>query len=104
VNDPTTAVQTLDEIDSLLRILVRRDLAVQQIEGSDGTARLMLKVPTWEDYVSVALDEIIGMGNGSHLVRDRVCRLLEQLLPLAPPQHRAPIEVRLESVSASISG
>jgi hypothetical protein len=68
VNDPTTAVQTLDEIDCLLRILVRRDLAVQQIDGSDGTARLILKLPTWEDYVSVGLDEIISMGNGSRLV------------------------------------
>jgi uncharacterized membrane protein len=102
VNDPTTAVQTLDAIDGLLRILVRRNLEVQQIDGSDGTARLVVKLPTWEDYVSVALDEIISMDNGSPLVRDRVCRLLEQLLALAPPQHRASIEVRLESVSARI--
>jgi hypothetical protein len=30
VNDPTTAVQTLDAIDGLLRVLVRRDLAVEE--------------------------------------------------------------------------
>jgi uncharacterized membrane protein len=102
VNDPTTTVQTLDAIDSLLRVPARRDLAVEHIDGSDGTPRLVLKLPTWEDYLSVALDEIISIGLGSILVRRRVSRLLEELLPLAPPQHRAPVEARLKSVSSRL--
>ena len=79
VNDPTTAVQTLDTIDSLLRVLVRRDLAVAHLNGSDGSLRLVLKLPAWEDYLSVALDEIIGIGVDSILVGRRVRRLLEEL-------------------------
>jgi uncharacterized membrane protein len=102
VNDPTTAVQTLDAIDDLLRVLARRDLAVEQVDGADGTPRLVLKLPTWEDYLSIALDEIISIGGGSILVRRRVCCLLEELLPLAPPQDRTPVEVRLESVSGRV--
>jgi uncharacterized membrane protein len=104
VNDPTTAVQTLDTIDGLLRVLVQRDLAVEQVDGSAGVLRLVLKLPSWDDYLGVALDEIISIGVGSILVRRRVCLLLEGLLGLAPPQRRAPIEVRLESVSALRSG
>jgi uncharacterized membrane protein len=96
-------VQTLDAIDGLLRILVRRDLAVEQIDGSDGAVRLVLKLLTWEDYLSVALDEIISVGVGSVLVGRRVCRLLEELLELAPLQHRAPVEVRLESVRRHVA-
>lgn len=102
VNDPTTAVQTLDAIDGLLRVLVRRDLAVEQIDGSDDDTRLVLKLLTWEDYLSVALDEIISVGVSSLLVGRRVCRLLEELLALAPTRHRAPVEVRLESASRRV--
>jgi uncharacterized membrane protein len=102
VNDPTTAVQTLDAIDGLLRVLVRRDLAVEHIDGSDGNVRLVLKLLTWEDYLSVALDEIISVGVGAILVGRRVRRLLEELLALAPAQHRAPVEVRLASVSTRV--
>jgi uncharacterized membrane protein len=100
VNDPTTAVQTLDTIDGLLRVLVQRDLAVEQVDGSDGALRLVLKLASWDDYLGVALDEIISVGLGSILVRRRVRLLLEGLLSLAPPPHRGPIEIRLESVSA----
>jgi uncharacterized membrane protein len=98
VNDPTTAVQMLDAIDGLLRVLVRRDLAVEEINGPDGTPRLLLSLPSWEDYLSVALDEIISVGIDAVLVGRRVCRLLGELLELAPLKHWDPIEVRLESV------
>jgi uncharacterized membrane protein len=60
VNDPTTAVQALDEIDNLLRQIVTRDLAVETVNGSDDQPRLQLRLPTWDDYVTVALDEIIA--------------------------------------------
>jgi uncharacterized membrane protein len=103
VNDPTTAVQTLDTIDSLLRVLVRRDLAVQQLDGSDGSLRLVLKLPSWEDYLSVALDEIISIGVHSILVGRRIRRLLEELLVHAPVQHRAPVETRLELVTGRLA-
>jgi uncharacterized membrane protein len=100
INDPTTAVQTLDAIDGLLRVLVRRDLGVEQIDNGDGTPRLILKLATWEDYLGVAVDEIISVGLDAILVRRRINRLLEELLALAPPQHREPIETRLQTVTA----
>jgi uncharacterized membrane protein len=49
VNGPTTAIQALDEIDSLLRQLVNRDLAVETVNGSDDQPRLRLRLPTWDD-------------------------------------------------------
>ncbi|HEY4828677.1 MAG TPA: hypothetical protein VIH85_18030, partial [Solirubrobacteraceae bacterium] len=67
--------------------------------GADRTPRVVLKLPTWEDYVSVALDEVIGMGLDSVHVRRRVYRLLEDLLAAAPPEHHAAVEARLESVA-----
>jgi uncharacterized membrane protein len=101
VNDPTTAVQTLDAIDALLRTLATCDLAVRALDGFDGTPRLVLKLPTWEDYVGVAVDEIISMGLASIQVRRRMSRLLEGLLAIAPPEPRRPLEDRLELARAS---
>lgn len=94
INDPTTAVQTLDAISDLLRVLVARNLGIAVVDGADRTPRVVLTLATWDDYVGVALDEIIGMRPGSIQVRRRLGRLLEGLLVAAPPQHREAVEAR----------
>ena len=60
INDPTTAVQSLDVIADLLSVLIRRDLGVAMVDGADRTPRVVVRLPTWEDYVSIAVDEIIA--------------------------------------------
>ena len=96
VNDPTTAVQALDEIDQLLRVLVGRDLAVETVKGSDGETRVLLPLPSWEDYVGVALDEIIALDRASPLVGGRVDRLLTELVAIAPAGREEALQARLE--------
>ncbi len=61
INDPTTAVQSLDVIADLLRSLIHRDLGVVVVDGADRTLRVVVRLHTWEDFVGVALDEIINM-------------------------------------------
>jgi uncharacterized membrane protein len=65
VNDPTTAVQVLDEIEDLLRRLGRRALNWGTVADSTGAVRLILPMPTWEDYLRLAFDEIRQYGGGS---------------------------------------
>lgn len=98
INDPTTAVQALDALDALLRPLSARDLDIGQIHGSDGELRLVLSLPSWDDYLGVALDEIILMQAGSIHVRGRLRRLLAELILVAPTQRRGPLEARLAFV------
>jgi hypothetical protein len=59
----------------------------------------VLKLPSWEDYVSIGLDEIIETGLNSSQVRRRLGRLLDDLLAVAPPQHREPVERRLATIT-----
>jgi uncharacterized membrane protein len=99
INDPTTAVQALDAIADLLRVLVRRNLGIDVVDGADHTPRLVLKLLTWEDYLSVALDEIVSIDNSSIHVHHRLTRLLEELATVAPRQHRQPIERRLAALT-----
>jgi uncharacterized membrane protein len=80
VNDPTTAVQALDQIEDLLRRLGRRQLGAGQARDATGALRLTFQVPTWEDYLALAFDEIRQFGATSVQV---VRRLRAALVGLA---------------------
>lgn len=99
INDPTTAVQALDATDGLLRPLATRDLGVGQIAQNDGTARVVLVLPTWEDYLSIALDEIIALPALSPNVARRLLRLLDDLTAIASPDKRSSLQARRRQVA-----
>lgn len=101
INDPTSAAQAVDSIDSLLRTLATRDLDAGQRPGTAG--RLILALPSWDDYLGVALDEIISIASASVQVRRRLEQLLGELARIAPAQRRAAVETRLDQVRASAS-
>jgi uncharacterized membrane protein len=94
VNDPTTAVQALDAMDGLLRALATRELDIGRVSGRDGTLRITLVLPTWEDYLAVALDEIIALREISPNVSRRILRLLDDLEEIAPPRRRPALAAR----------
>jgi len=96
INDPTTAVQALDCEESLLRMLVGRDLQVGEITGPRGNMRVLLTLPDWHDYVALAVDEIVEAGTGQARIRQRVERLLRDLLALAPEHRLPPLQARLD--------
>jgi uncharacterized membrane protein len=99
VNDPTTAVQALDAIDGLLRPLATRELGVGQIAQDDGTVRVVLVLPTWDGYLSIALDEIIALPALSPNVARRVLRLLDDLTAIASPDKRSSLQARRRQVA-----
>jgi uncharacterized membrane protein len=100
INDPTTAVQVLDREESLLRMLVDRDLDVGEITGPNGRTRVLLSLPDWEDYVALAVDELIEAGAGQARIRQRLVHLLRTMIGLAPESRRAPLEVRLDDLAS----
>ena len=72
INDPTTAVQAIDQIEDLLRRLGGRDLDVGYAHDADGVLRLVFPMPIWEDYLVLAFDEIRQYGAGSVQVMRRL--------------------------------
>src|SRR5262249_36482304 len=72
INDPTTAVQALDQIEDLLGRLSRHDLQPGHVQDANGMLRLIVRVPTWEDYLALAFDEIRQFGAGSIQVMRRL--------------------------------
>ena len=65
VNDPTTAVIALDQIDNLLLCLGRRRLDEGVAHDRDGKLRLVYGTPDWPDYVTLAASEIRHFGRAA---------------------------------------
>jgi uncharacterized membrane protein len=72
INDPTTAVQALDQIEDLLHRLGRRALDAGCVKDDQGVLRLVFPTPTWEDYLMLAFDEIRQYGVSSVQVMRRL--------------------------------
>jgi uncharacterized membrane protein len=95
VNNPATAVQVLDTIQSLLVPLASRDLDVAEIADDAGTVKVVLALPSWDDYLRIALEDLIESGSRSPMVLLRARALLASLVDAAPPQRRSSITWRL---------
>jgi uncharacterized membrane protein len=80
VNDPTTAVQSMDQIEDLLHRLGQCDLDTGYATDANGDLRLVFPMPTWEDYLSLAFDEIRLCGRTSLQVLRRMRAALDALL------------------------
>ncbi len=89
VNDPTTAVQALDQIEDLLLRLGRRRLEIGEVRDSSGRLRVLIPVPTWEDFLDLAFSEIRSYGRDSMQVMRRMKALLSDLIE-ALPSERVP--------------
>ena len=103
VNDPTTAVQALDRIEDVLSVLANRRLDRGAIRDDEGRVRLVVPLPSWEDFVSVGLTEIRQYGAGSLQVVRRLRAVLEDLLILAPAARRPALEAELLRLDQTVA-
>jgi uncharacterized membrane protein len=95
INDPTTAVQALDELHDLLRQLAVRTLPDGGHRDEAGRLRLLLPAESLEDYLALALDEIEQYGADTIQVQQKLRRLLTDLRSAALPEHRPALDARL---------
>jgi uncharacterized membrane protein len=102
INDPTTAVQALDQIEDLMLRLGQRTLDVGRVRDTQGHLRFVMPVPTWHDLVVLALDEIRFCGATSVQVMRRTRALLEDLKDQVRPDRRADLDYYLARVDAGI--
>lgn len=79
VNDPTTAVQVIDELENLLVLLAERPEQPEQIYDRDGVLRVRMPTKTWRAYLLLAVQEIYEFGRESSQVTQRLARLLHDL-------------------------
>ena len=103
VNDPTTAVQALDQIEDLLLRLGRRRLDIGQIRDGSGASRVVVPMPTWDDFLALAFDEIRYCGATSVQVMRRMRALASDLTQALGPDRHAALTRYRDRLDASIA-
>ncbi|HEX3152315.1 MAG TPA: DUF2254 domain-containing protein [Gemmataceae bacterium] len=102
INDPTTAVQALDQIQHLLHVLGRRHLDEGRLRGPTGNVRLIYGTPDWTDFVLLAVSEVRHFGAGSLQVARRLRATLEHLLEVLPEDRRPPLREELALLNKAV--
>ena len=103
VNDPTTAVQAIDQIQDLLSRLGDRVLDVGFVDDAAGDLRLVFPTPGWDDYLTLAFDEIRFYGAGSVQVMRRLRSALNDLAgSLADPARVAAVRNYSDHLDAMV--
>jgi len=103
VNDPTTAVQALDQIGDLLLRLARRRLEIGAFRDGDGAVRVTVPFPTWDDFLRLAFDEIRSYGAGSIQVMRRMKALIADLSSLVPEERRPALAYWKERLDRTVT-
>ncbi len=103
INDPTTAVQALDQIEDLLLRLGQRNLDIGAHRDGDGQLRLVVVCPTWDDLLRLSFDEICFCGATSIQVMRRMNALVADLTRAVPEEHRPALRFWNARLKASIA-
>jgi uncharacterized membrane protein len=103
VNDPTTAVQALDQIQDLLLRLGRRRLEIGEFRDNAGQLRLVVSFPSWEDFLRLALDEIRSYGSSSVQVMRRMKALINDLILVLPEERHAALRYWEQRLSSTVA-
>lgn len=103
INDPTTAVQALDQIQDHLLRLGRRCLEIGAVRDKEGTLRLVIPYPTWEDFLRLAFEEIRFYGATSVQVMRRMRALISDLIVALPQERHPALKHQRERLNAIIA-
>ncbi|MCX6247369.1 MAG: DUF2254 domain-containing protein [Bacteroidetes bacterium] len=101
INDPTTAVLAIDQIQYLLRHLGSRRLDEGLRLDETGTLRLIYRTPDWEDYVALAVTEVRQFGGTSIQIARRLKAMCENLIQTLPEERAAVLRTELSLIERS---
>lgn len=105
INDPTTAVQAIDQIEDLLHRLARSDLEGGRVCDPRGVLRVVIPMPVWPDYLTLSFDEIRQYGMTSVQVLRRLRSALTGLAgSTIPDDRRVTVRRYLERLDAGVGG
>ncbi|MEU7298104.1 DUF2254 family protein [Streptomyces exfoliatus] len=103
VNDPTRAVQALDQIEDILIRLAPRVAAEQErLADHPGASVLRSWSRSWDDYIAAATDEIRQFGWRSVQIQRRLRALYAELIEQCPPEQHPPLEERIAALGRGV--
>jgi uncharacterized membrane protein len=103
VNDPTTAVQSLDRIETLLVDLAPRHPGPSLLVDDGGIPRALVPAPRWAAYMELGLMEIRRYGAGSPQVVRRLHALYDRLDEVADAGERPRIDLERRLLAEAVA-
>lgn len=102
INDPTTAVQALDQIGDLLSRLGQRRLEIGEFRDNANNLRVVAEFPSWDDFLHLGFEEILAYGAKSVQIMRRMKALVADLLAVLPPKRHTALKYWRERLQTSI--
>jgi uncharacterized membrane protein len=102
INDPTTAVLAIDQLQRLLRTVGGRHLHDEQIKDGTGRLRVIFPTPNWDDFVQLAFREIRLYGAENFQVARRLRAMVNNLVEILPESRRPALHVELDLLNRTI--
>jgi uncharacterized membrane protein len=104
INDPTSAVQVMDHLGDVLRMIGTIDLSGSRWDGErGGRSGLLIPVRRWEDYLALGTTEIRRYGAQSIQVMRRMRAMLDELLAEVRPENRAAVQAELARLDQTVA-
>ena len=102
INDPTTAVQSLDRLHALVRaVATRPDPSGCYVDGSD-VVRLVVPVPGWDRMVSLAFTEIVFYGSDAPQISRKLTAVFDDLAELVGPDRIVAIDLQRAALHEAV--
>jgi len=102
INDPTTAVLAIDQLQRLLRVVGTRVLHDERILDSDGQLRLIMRTPNWPDFVQLSCREIRHYGSESLQVARRLRAMIETVMQSLPEVRQPALRRELDLLDRAL--
>ena len=96
INDPTTAVLAIDQLDRLLRSTGLRNLHADAVLDSTGALRVIFRTPDWDDFVHLAFVEIRYCGASNMQIARRLRAMIVSLSNTLPSERRSVLHLELD--------
>jgi uncharacterized membrane protein len=104
INDPTTAVQTLDRLHGVLRAIADRPDPSGVYLDSEGSVRLVIPEPDWSRVFDLAFTEIALYGAGDPQISRKLMAIFDDLSSTVTAERLAAIESRRTWLRNEVAG
>ncbi len=102
INDPTTGVLAIDQLQFLLQEVGERDLSTGTVCDQNGDVRLIYRTPDWQDFVLLAVSEIRQYGSNSIQIARRLRGMLEYLIATLPESRTRCLQQQMDLLRAAV--
>jgi uncharacterized membrane protein len=103
INDPTTAVQVIDRIESVLILLYERHPGPSFIVDSSGKPRGLVHAPEWVEYFELGATEIRIYGDQAIQIHRRMRAMHLHLEQIVAGTDRERVQLELELLDHEVS-